>query len=232
MRRGLLIVVGLLAIALGVAEGGRIAPELIPLDPKSADGPDFLQSYHGEVRDALLGPKLHADCEAVVFPSFEREWAVYVTTGVGRREVVYMVLKEQLRGTEHNAADAAETANARANLRGAVARGPKNVLRYSAPLGEPVARKLHRVWEVMLNRAREPAKDEWGADGTSYFVFERGAVGTRAGTTWSPDPRTPAGQLAAIVQLLKDHAQKTGAALTASEAELSARSKELLHSLR
>ncbi|HET9314280.1 MAG TPA: hypothetical protein VFQ51_01780 [Vicinamibacteria bacterium] len=229
---GLLVALGLLAAGVATTEGGRTAPGLIPADPDFAEYGDLLQQYHTLVRDALLGGNLHAECEVLVLPSFEREWAVHVTPDVGRRQVVYTVMKEQLWAASHKAAEAADGSTSGANLRAAFARVPRDVLRHSAPISEPVARELHWVWKVMLDRARKPAEDEWGLDGTSYHLFERNGLGAdRAGTTWSPGPQTPAGHLAALVQLLRDHAQKSGAALAASEAELSARSKKLLESL-
>lgn len=72
--------VALLILTGAPALAGILAPHLIPIDREYsafASSPAH-RAYHVAVRDALVGRRAKSGCEAIVLPSFEREWAVHV----------------------------------------------------------------------------------------------------------------------------------------------------------
>jgi hypothetical protein len=76
-RHGLVALVALLVASTAVAAQAR---HLIPIDRDFAvfaPHPDA-QAYKVAVRDALLGSSARHSWEAIVFPSFEREWGVHL----------------------------------------------------------------------------------------------------------------------------------------------------------
>ena len=224
------LLVGLLlwaAMIRPVAAGTR-APDLIPLAPDFREY-EWLQAYHVAVKDALLGD-LHATrCPVLVLPSFEREWATYVRTVEGRTEVVYVVMQKQLWYEMQRAAEATGLPITPESEQRELARLPRDVHRFSAPLSSSAADVLDLVWKTMLARARAPERLGAGLDGTSYQFF-RCPPGAEcmAGTAWTPEPNTPAGQLAALAEAMHEHAGAFGDWLKRSELSLVQRANRLL----
>ena len=215
------------------ASAGIVSPELVPGD-RDFRSYGHLRAYHLAVRDALLGAALHGGVEALVLPSFEREWSVHfgrrTTDGV---DVVCSVMKKSLWEEMERAAQSADGTITPEAERAALVRIPKDVYRLSARLPTPVADQLERVWAVMLARATQPADSAFGLDGTTYYLFRWTPEGKyQAGSSWSPEKGTNAADLVAIVEELRQYAGASGPSLAHSESALVARASKLLAAAR
>jgi hypothetical protein len=222
-----LAVAGLLALTAAGADAGVQSPHLVPFDHEFAEM-ENLRPYFVAARDALLGGRSRAEVQVLVVPSFQPEWSLHLASENGRTRVVYSVMKRHLwLAMAEVPAGPDGTVSAEKQLE-ALGRAPRDVARFTAPLGGPVAEEVGRVWKSMLARARRPANGALGLDGTTYFVFRWTPSGYESGTTWSPAADTPAGEFAALIDALKAHAQATAGAWAPSEAALAARTARLL----
>ena len=215
------------------ASAGIIAPELVPNDRAFLAYGD-LRGYHVAVRDALLGANLRSCCEALVLPSFEREWSVHLgPRTAGGVQVVYSVMEKSLWGEMETAAQAADGTITPESEHAALARLPKDVQRFTAHLPTPVADQLERVWAVMLARATQPTDRRFGLDGTAYHLFRWNREGRyEAGSTWSPHDGTNAAQLVGIIEELRKYADPSGSARARSESALADRASRLLSTVQ
>jgi hypothetical protein len=213
----------LLLLAAPGAFAGVAAPHLIPIDREYSllSSSPAHRAYHLAVRDALLGPSTHSACEALVLPSFEREWAVHIRRArpVGK-EVVCSVMQEQLWGRMETAAEQPNGSITPADELAALRRIPKAVWRFSAPVSDPTAEALERVWELMLNRAHEPSEQRLTLDGVSYYFFQWRYGRYHGGIATSPQEDTEAAALTRLVEAMRLHAGSSGTALVRSDIRL------------
>ena len=131
-----------LVLVASSVSAGVLAPHLIPFDreyPLFASSPAH-RAYHLAVRDALLGPRTRSSCEALVLPSFEREWAVHLRPSRSSgREVVCNVMRKQLWGEMQMAAEQPNGSITPADELAALRRIRKDVWQFAAPVSDPTA---------------------------------------------------------------------------------------------
>ena len=153
-RASFLAAVLLAAAAAGAAE--RV--HLVPVDAEFgllAPAPG-IQAYMRAVRESLLGPSSRRSCEALVLPSFQREWSVHLqpAPGAAGQEVVCTIMQRQLWGTlQEKGGDAALLATL-----------PRETWRFSAPLGGQTA----AAWNGSGARCSlQPSRPSCGAASTA-----------------------------------------------------------------
>jgi hypothetical protein len=176
------------------------------LQPSDGVFEEHFLDYRLTLRRALLAEHDVRKCQILTVPAFEREWVVYlVRTDSNDGQVVFKVVKSHLwpempfhkpqRPTKPKPSE------------GIVGQNPP-VETSIAALPAPTADLLEEVWSAMLARVRYPKRVTLGLDGTTYHVAHRQrGVGTRSGTTWSPDPGSYAGAVVSIAQRLRDYAR-------------------------
>lgn len=160
----------------------------------------------------------------LVFPSFEKEWAVQLAHDRGGPFVLYAVVDESLWGSLQERVDRDKVLDAQI-LRDL--RVP--VTRHTAVLAQGTAAAVERAWEVMLSSARQPAERRRIIDGTSY-IFLGATPGPQqlVGVARSPQEGTPVAALADLVNALRAHATAVHADQRASETEVLRRAETVL----
>jgi len=200
-----------LAVATVVTIGTAIAadrPYLAPVDGDlSVLGvAPALQAYHLAARDTLVSNAGDRTWEAVVIPSFEREWAVYVERG-GRSgtQVVCTVMQTQLWYQMESGAERASGPSYAERELAALQKADKKIWRYASPIAATTAAALDRLWSALLAHARLSGEPPRCIDGTSYFLFQW-AGGMRSRGGWGRCPQKdspPAAALAVLEDLCK-----------------------------
>jgi len=207
------------------------------LVPLQADFAEFqsMQPYFLEIHAALLPKSGDQVLQALVTPSFEREWAVEIRRAqAGTAEVVCAVMKEQLWGRlQQRAAEPDDGLVTAEEELDALRKTPADVYRFSAELTSSTADRLEAVWRAMLGQARTPTEPRRILDGGAFFFFQEAAgSGYVAAMTRSPQAGWVTGALAQIVTDLRSHAGGSGDWLTQSDADLERQARELLARLQ
>jgi hypothetical protein len=205
MKRYLAVVV-----VIAVASGAAVAEErryLVPIDGKLSilDAAPGLHAYHLAVRDALVGTGGNRTWEAVVIPSFKREWAVYAEKDArsNSQTLVCAVMQTQLwyqmeRGAEQGSAES----YARKELM-ALQQADKKISRFAAPIATTTATALERLWSAMLSQGKPPAEPPRCLDGTNYLLSEwTGGVRGRGGWGRCPQKGTPPAAALSVLEEL------------------------------
>lgn len=185
-----------------------------------AIAPD-LQAYHVAVSDALLGPSGRRSFEAVVIPSFQREWSVHIQESAAGPEVACTVMQRQLWGEMQKAGG---TAAVLGSL-------PRDTWRFSAPLSADTAARLKTLWAALLAPGPQP-EHRVCIDGTSLVAFQWTAgAGPRGGWVRCPSARTPGAEMIGIVEDLRKAAGSEGTDLARRDAAIGTRALRLLRQL-
>jgi hypothetical protein len=214
----------LLLAALGCGGPGWAQSLETHLIPVEADLAMFgtMQPYEQAVRERLLGRARGSS--AIVFPSFEKEWAVQLAHDRGAPFVLYAVMDQSLWGSLQLRVEREHLSEPEV-LRSL--RVP--VTRHTAPLGERVASAVEAAWEAMLLKARQPVEPRRIIDGTSYLFFAGDSLGRQhVGLARSPQEGTPVAALADLAKSLRGHATATLAERQATEAAILSRAETVL----
>jgi hypothetical protein len=235
-RRGwpyllLFAVVLLLVLPVSATAGGE---ELEPGDDLFSwvDPPE---PYKLAVRAALLGKPAYRKCQVVAIPSFEKEWAVYMTREEGSEPLLVStrmrthlwtdmmeIISDKGRKSSYSIGSEAQAA--------ALKRLSIEVDTASARLRPATADLLEEVWWRMLSRVRYPAEPRFVIDGVTYHISHWArAKGFRSGQTCSPRDGSPA---AALVRLAEEMRALAEAPADAAEEQLESDARALLTRLR
>ena len=215
------------------------ASEPRPLSPIDRDFSVFapyehMHEYHRAVRDTLLGPATRRSCEAVVIPSFEREWAIYLQqsrSGSGP-EVVYTTMQQQLWGQMETAAERPDGSIRPGDEVRALRKASRKTWRFSAPLSAATAVTLERLWAVMLARVEQPPEPVRCIDGTSYYLFQwQRQAGSRGGWGHCPQAGTPAAAVLDVLEGLRKCAGSSGTALMRQDMALAVEAHRLVRQM-
>jgi hypothetical protein len=201
MRRvWLLLSLGLLLRTPALA--GMIADHLIPIAPDLSDF-GSVRDYKLAVVRRLLGQRPGVGPYAVVFPSFEREWALQVGTDRGEPFALLVEANVSMWAAMHQHAAQHRVAESDALLAMEVP-----TRRNEAALSPTAGREVIAAWRAMLNAAHAPTEQRIGLDGTAYLFFGQTASETpTAGYVWSPRQGTPTGTLVDLLDTLRRYAQ-------------------------
>jgi hypothetical protein len=198
----------LFAVVLTVTVGDGIAAERVHFAPVDGNlsvlavAPAH-QAYHVAARDALVGVAGSRTWEAMVIPSFEKEWAVYVERdgARGKQQVVCTVMQEQLWYQMEGGAEHVSGVSYAQRQKAALEKANRKIWRYASPISATTAAALEDLWSTMLLQARVPAEQPRCIDGTSYFLFQwAGSVRGRGGWARCPQKSTP---VAAALEILE-----------------------------
>lgn len=191
--------------------------------------------YYLALQEALIGESIYRECQMLVVPSFEPEWAVYlIRDEKGAAHVIYKTMEKSLWGDmmrqiEHDAGNPNSYSTGATAQFAALLKFQKKVKRHVAPIGKTTTEALNHVWANMLARVKYPLEPMLGLDGTSYYVAHWSQnMGFRSGTTRSPDPKSRAGVLVTIADKLRDFTLAQPLDRPALEKELLVSAKTLL----
>ncbi len=181
----------LVALGLGLAGlwcvNAQAADHLVPQDNFLPDFRDFQR----QVFKSVFSPDTVA--RAVVEPSFHREYAVAIRKDGAGYSVSYEQPETQLwRFFNQNDPKSSESIK---------------MSRCSAKLDGVVAGHLVSAWRGMLEKTRKDESGMVGLDGTTYHFSMEADGRALTGQAWTPDPATPPGKLAGIVDDLRDYCQ-------------------------
>lgn len=227
-------ILGAAAILAALPASAVPQPQLSPIDRNFTPFASYrsMQAYHVAVRDALLRTASHHSCEAMVLPSFQREWAVYIQRRGNVHEVVYAVMREQLWGRMQEAAERPDGSIEPGDEVPALEKLSRETRTSSAPLSQATAEVLAHLCATMLARAQQPPEPPRCIDGTSYYVFQRDSLGVaRGGSGSCPQPGTPTASLLAILEDLREAAESSGSSLARSDVSLARKATQLLQKL-
>ena len=208
MRRA---VIALMVVSATVLSAAQRVGDLKPAESLYSS-PSLVDPYHVAVRDALLGEHDYRKCQMVVLPSFGAEWVVYIVQDDMKRtgRLFYKAMHtplwgDMMRRIERDAPDPASYSVGSEAQAAALTKVTKTVDVQVVDLDASTVAVLERAWSDMLARTRYPAQQELGLDGTSYIAANWSqTVGSRSGETWSPEKGTPARDLVAIAEKLRD----------------------------
>jgi hypothetical protein len=200
----------LLAIALLMAAGvGTVAADerssLRPIDSGLSvlESAPALRAYFVSARDALAGTG-NRSWEALVFPSFQWEWAVYVERDRdGSTHVVCAAMETQLWLQMESGAERSSGSSHAERELSALRKADLRSSRAAASIAPATAAALERLWSDLLSRAEVPAEKPRCLDGTSFMLFEW-ARGVRGRGGWARCPQegsAPAAALALLEEL-------------------------------
>lgn len=188
--------------------------------------------------DLLLPTDLSRKCVMVVRPSFEAEWAVYVSGDATGRKIVLRALRKPL-SAEVVAQMPAKPPTVKFISPGGevdlktVEVASKFVTQQASPVSEETAGVLELAWQKVLDRVRYSAEMQRmlaGADGTSFHISQCGQGGCLSGRTWSPEKGSIASRLVEIAEEMRAYAQAGGAG-GRGEASLRSKTKALADAL-
>jgi len=216
-----------LAIAVTIATATAAErPYLAPVDGdlsvlSVAPG---LQAYHVAAREALVVSGGKRAWEAIVFPSFQREWAVYVENAgsSGNQRVVCTRMQTQLWYQMESVAERGTASPYAERQLAALQKADKRVQRSTAPISASTAAMLERLWSALLSQARLPAEPPRCMDGVSYILFEL-TEGIRSRGGWGRCPQegtAPAAGLEILEELCSAISTPETGALTAKITQL------------
>lgn len=140
-------------------------------------------------------------------------------------------MQKQLWGEMEMAAQRPDGSITPADEIAALRRVSKAVWRFSAPVSEPAAEALERVWQEMLIRARLPSEQRLTLDGVSYYFFQWRSGRYSGGVATSPRADTEAGVLTSLVEAMRKHAGSSGTALVRSDIRLTQDATQLYRRL-
>lgn len=190
--------------------------------------------YSLALRDALLGAHNYRQCQLLVAPSFEPEYAVYfvrekdesatVVSHAFASQLWARLTTELERASRKPGSYHLDAASKRAALKRM--RTPTIQTR-RAHLDAGTAAVLSGICRDVLLQVRYPKEPSRGLDGTSYHAghWEPGLV--LSGTTWSPDDDTLAGEFVAMELALKAFAESSEAMRATRKLDLLDRAKRV-----
>jgi len=203
----LILFLGILA-----SQGSSPRPNGDLLPEEGAFAGIFHWKSHIALSEMLLPDDRERKSAVVVLPSFEAEWAVFVTAGPTGRQVVLRALRKPL------SAESAKVPSKDPNVMWipvpgtvdpkGVATAAKHVAQTSAPLSDETARKLELAWQAALARVRyteEMQRALAGADGTSYHFSQCGQQGCFTGRTWSPEGGSIAHGIVEVAEAMRSY---------------------------
>lgn len=216
-----------------------LAAHEVPQDLEPADSLfswlDEPDPYQLALRAALLPPHKYLKCQLVVVPSFQPEWAIYLTRDEGSApQLVSRRMSEHLWPAMTNTIS--ENGKKRSYSIGreaqsaALKRLKIEVDTSHAVVAVETADIVEAVWSRMLERVRYPSTPWEGTDGVRYHVshWSQGR-GFRSGQTWSP----PQGSRPyAFVKLSEQMHSFTQTASIDAEEKLRAAASTLLSALK
>jgi hypothetical protein len=223
---------GLVMLLVTGAAGASEPRPLAPIDRNfSVLAPyETMYQYRLAVRDTLLGRETRRSCEAVVTPSFEREWAIHLqqSRDGGGPEVVCTIMQEQLWGRMEEAAERPDKSMQPGDEARALRTLSRKIWRLSAPLSATTATALERLWAAMLGRAEQRPSPRC-LDGTSYYLFQWDRqTGSRGGWGRCPQEGSPAGAVLEILKSLRKCAGSSGTDLMRQDMALAVEAYRLL----
>lgn len=204
-------VIALTVVSATATSSAQRAGDLKPAESVYSS-PSLAAPYGLAVRDALVGEHDYRKCQMLVLPSFGAEWVVYIVQDDVNRSgrLFHKVMRTQLWGDmmrriERDAPNPNSYSIGPQAQAAALARVTKSVDMRTVDLDAATVAILEGAWSDMLARTRYPAQEELGLDGTSYIAANWSRViGLRSGETWSPEKGTPAYDLVAIAEKLRD----------------------------
>jgi hypothetical protein len=222
---------GLLILLLTGTAGASEPRPLTPIDRDFSilAAYEAMQQYHLALRDTLLGRETHRSCEAVVVPSFEREWAIYLqqSRSGGGPEVVCTIMQQM-----EIAAQRSDKPRRPGDEASALRRVSRKTWRFSAPLSATTASALERLWAVMLARAEQPPRPVPCIDGTGYYLFQwHRQSGSRGGWGRCPQSGTPVAAVLGILERLRKCAGSSGATLMRQDMALAVEAYRLVREM-
>lgn len=189
--------------------------------------------YTLTLRNALLGQDAYRQCQLLVAPSFEAEYAVYmVKASDGSATVVSRTLDRQLWG--ELMADIRRSSKSRSYSIGASAQQAAlkrskapGVRTHRAVLDAESTERLGGICRDVLLQVRYPQQPSRGVDGVSYHAahWEPGLV--LSGATWSPEDDSLAGAFVAMELALKAYADAPATQREARRRDLSDRARQV-----
>jgi hypothetical protein len=210
----------LIAAWLVLAGAAFAADHLVP-EASVFAGNDFLRDFDAMVVSALAGAYSEdVKVRAVVFPSFQSEYAVGLKEKQGsyiafclRPELPlwgYEILKMMKAGSIKNVttggpADQEQDKRDIAELEASLPASFKDVPIIARDVGleRDVALRLIDLWEVMLRQARYDKEAGSGLDGVTYHFSMGSRYQDLAGQVWSPAPESTTGLLVRLVETLR-----------------------------
>ena len=211
----------------------------IPQDLEPAD--DLFSSlnepepYDLALRAALLPPRGYLRCQLVAIPSFEPEWAIYLTREegsaprLGSRRLGSHLWAEMTSRISDNGRRGGYSLGPEAQT-AALAELKIEVETSQAVVAVETADVLETVWSRMLEGVHYPGTPWGGEDGVRYRAshWSRG-LGFRSGQTWSPrDESRPH----ALVKLAEQMAAFAHRPSREAELRLQEAADALLHRLK
>jgi hypothetical protein len=228
------MIAGVLLAVMSEASGVDANP-LAPVDREFrifAPYPE-LHGYHRAVRDALLGPWNRRTSEALIIPSFEREWSVHLQTTASGRQIVCTIMQEQLWGRMQAEAERPNGSIRPSDELRALRKLPKGIWRFSAPISATSAAAVDELWAAMLARVEEAPEPIRCLDGTSYYLFQaRSSGGTSGGWGRCSQKGTPAAAVLDLLLQLRKAAGSSGTALMRQDMALAAEARRILNQLK
>jgi hypothetical protein len=162
---------------------------------------------------------------AIVFPSFEKEYAVGIQeTRKGETEVFVLSPSSQISDTEILKEYEEGKVRSYVNGKPVALQDDQNyqqlkkttpddyrkikVTRRARPIPKDLADRVTALWHERLLEVRHPADLDLGTDGETYYLsaWVQGR-GQLSGHIWSPDPDLRTGRLAAVVTSLSDYSK-------------------------
>jgi hypothetical protein len=226
MARYLLTATLVVATASVARAEAPLEPLLIPVSASLEEFGDYA-SYRLAVRDHLLGQRLSAQ-SVMVFPSFQKEWALQLAYDRGEPFLIYTVPDSQIWSSlqERVAQTQLREVDVLRQLR-------VSVVRQSAPLSQESTRAVEIAWARMVMGARRPPELRRIIDGTTYLFFHVDASGTtKAGLSRSPAEGTSAGVLVHLVEALRAHVLAPAESRNRSDQIILRLSKDVLTSMQ
>jgi len=155
----------------------------------------------------------------VVCPSFESEWAVFVSSGPEGPQIVLRALRKPLAAESPREARSKNGDVQFIPIPGsidpkAVAIAAKHVTQATATISRETASKLERAWQAALARVRyseELRRMLAGADGTVYHFSQCSEQGCLTGRTWSPERGSVSQQLVEVGDAMRSYVAARGA---------------------
>jgi hypothetical protein len=212
-----------------LGRAARAQEDLVPEEGAFA-GYEAPDPYHLALRAALLGDDHYRLCQMVTVPSFEAEWAVYMTHDEsGGYTVVSRTLKkhvwsQMMKALNKNGTYKLDGPSEAAALR----KVDTAVVARTATVDEPTGQMLAALCGRVLLRVRYPKQPGAGLDGVTYHAatWARGAF--PSGQTWSPKSGTLPAEFVALEQSLKTLTEAANEEVRDKiKADLKARAKRL-----
>lgn len=186
MKSLVLVIAGLMLFAASM-EAEERGTHLQPETGYLASYP-FSHDYLTAIRDILVREAAQSPAMMVTLPSFSSESVVFLESKDGKTYVVSAIATSQIWSAKE--------------------RSTVGVRQKRRLLDENIAREICEVFALATSQSRYPKVAQHGLDGvTFHFSASIPGAGVRTGQTWSPDEKTPCGQLVALGVSLHGYAR-------------------------